>query len=71
MIPEQVKQAHDRIWAVREKINLRYISVFDHTGDCHHIKIHCGQPGILNINSLDTNYFSTTEQVNQFLKELE
>jgi len=63
MTTTEVKQAHDRIWAVREKIGLWNIEI--------------GGKAVLRIRIrydipfANTENFETTEQVNQFLKELE
>lgn len=64
MTPTEVKTAHDEIWAVREKADLRCIELY-FNGDHWCIKINQH-----NLSYISTRYFDTYAEVNQFLKEL-
>jgi len=63
MTPTEVKEAHDRIWAVKEKIGLWNIEIGGKT--VLRIRIRYDIP----FNNVEN--FETTEQVNQFLKGLD
>jgi len=72
MTADEAKDAHDRIWAVRERIKIICLAILNYTNDpnSHIIKLICGKGGILNLKRVTLKYLETTTEVNQFLKEL-
>lgn len=78
MTADKVKECHDRIWAVREKIGLFSILIdwcFDDGEKNYYIEIkkqYKGRNslGERSINQVGSRDFTTMSQVNQFLKEL-
>lgn len=64
MTADEVKDAHDRIWAVREKLphTISYLRIINF-GTHYRLDLIC--------KNNYSRFFDSKEQVNQFLKELE
>jgi len=59
MTADEVKDAHDRIWAVREKAGINHISVFNYDGTGWWLRIIYGEKGVVLIPSLNNKYLAT------------
>lgn len=71
MTADEVKECHDRIWAVRKKISLRTITIAPYISeDNFRIDIQYNAKRGLPIYSFRYHTFTTKTEVNQFLKEL-